>query len=63
MTYLLRADATDDELEYHRASDVVIEGGYDCGYEIYCRGCLTTVAKGFEISWPDALKLVRRHLD
>lgn len=63
--YLLRADALDDDIGYrvHNSRSIVIEGGYTCGFEIYCLECRATIAGGFEMEFEEARELVERHLD
>lgn len=63
--YLLRADATDDFLDFpvHNPRSIIIEGGFTCGFDIYCRECRATITGGFEMLFEEARELVERHLD
>lgn len=63
--YLLRADACDDDIGFrvHNSRSIIIEGGYTCGFEIYCRACRATITGGFEMLFEEARGLVERHLD
>lgn len=67
--YMLRADATDDDLQIpvrHSSRDITIHGSLgrsDCHFAVWCDLCGKCLTSGEWMYWHHAQEIVDRHLN